>query len=160
MEYQEYKAASFWFLFFVIFAAVPLVKTSDYQLMLATHILLWGMFAVFQPVVGLTGMLSFGQGLYYGLGVYPVGLWCVTWVTDGGAWYKSLALWAHRNLNLLGLLIIRVSGVFFTVLTLASVSWSGNSCLDSTTSQGVTTGSRGSFLPEYCRTVSCTITSL
>ncbi len=66
---KSYKAASFWVLFFVIFAAVPLVKTSDYQLMLATHILLWGMFAVaFNMLFGLTGMLSFGQGLYYGLG--------------------------------------------------------------------------------------------
>ena len=55
---KSYKAASFWVLFFVIFAAVPLVKTSDYQLMLANHILLWGMFAVaFNLLFGLTGML-------------------------------------------------------------------------------------------------------
>jgi branched-chain amino acid transport system permease protein len=118
---KSYKAASFWVLFFVIFAAVPLVKTSDYQLMLATHILLWGMFAVaFNLLFGLTGMLSFGQGLYYGLGAYSVGLmvrylgdgWFVTGIVIGPLACIVISI-------LIGLLIIRVSGVFFTVLTLA-----------------------------------------
>ncbi|MGO9117819.1 MAG: branched-chain amino acid ABC transporter permease [Desulfomonilaceae bacterium] len=118
---KSYKAASFWVLFFVIFAAVPLVKTSDYQLMLANHILLWGMFAVaFNLLFGLTGMLSFGQGLYYGLGAYSVGL-MVRYLGDG--WFVpgiGIGLLGSIVISILiGLLIIRVSGVFFTVLTLA-----------------------------------------
>ncbi|HTY24074.1 MAG TPA: branched-chain amino acid ABC transporter permease [Desulfomonilaceae bacterium] len=118
---KNYKAASFWALFIVIFAAVPLVKTSDYQLMLANHILLWGMFAVaFNMLFGLTGMLSFGQALYYGLGAYAVGM---TVRYMGEAWFLpaiGAGLVAAIILSILvGLLTIRLSGVFFTVLTLA-----------------------------------------
>ncbi len=118
---KSYKAAAFWVLFLVVFAAVPLVKTSDYQLMLASHILIWGMFAVaFNMLFGLTGMLSFGQGLYYGLGAYSVGL-AVRYLGEG--WFVpgiGIGLLASVVLSILiGLLIIRVSGVFFTVLTLA-----------------------------------------
>jgi len=118
---KNYKAASFWAIFIVIFAAVPLVKTSDYQLMLANHILLWGMFAVaFNMLFGLTGMLSFGQALYYGLGAYAVGM---TVRYMGEAWFLpaiGAGLVAAIILSILvGLLTIRLSGVFFTVLTLA-----------------------------------------
>jgi len=118
---KTYKAAAFWVVFFVIFATAPLVKRSDYQLMLANHILLWGMFAVaFNMLFGLTGMLSFGQGLYYGLGAYAVGL-MVRYLGDG--WFVpgiGIGLLASIVISILiGLLIIRVSGVFFTVLTLA-----------------------------------------
>ena len=118
---KSYTAAAFWVLFFVIFAAVPLVKTSDYQLMLASHILVWGMFAVaFNLLFGLTGMLSFGQGLYYGLGAYSVGM-MVRYL--GESWFVPgivIGLLGSIVLSILiGLLIIRVSGVFFTVLTLA-----------------------------------------
>ena len=69
---------------------------------------------------GITGMLSFGQALYYGLGAYSVGL-----MVDhlGIAWYLpaigigivSVLLLSY----LLGLLVIRVGGVYFTMLTLA-----------------------------------------
>jgi len=74
----------------------------------------------FNMLWGVTGMLSFGQALYYGLGAYAVGLmvkhvgtgWFLPGVALGliGAVILSIAV---------GLLIIRVSGVFFTVLTLA-----------------------------------------
>ena len=69
---------------------------------------------------GLTGMLSFGQGLYYGLGAYSVGM-MVRYLGDG--WFVPgivIGLLASIVISILiGLLIIRVSGVFFTVLTLA-----------------------------------------
>ncbi len=89
--------------------------------MLANHILLWGMFAVaFNLLFGLTGMLSFGQGLYYGLGAYGVGM-MVRYL--GESWFVPgivVGLLGSIVLSILiGLLIIRVSGVFFTVLTLA-----------------------------------------
>ncbi|MCP4707628.1 MAG: branched-chain amino acid ABC transporter permease, partial [Planctomycetes bacterium] len=95
--------------------------TSTYQLNLASHILIWGMFAVaFNMLWGVTGMLSFGQALYYGLGAYCVGL---TVHYLGNAWYlpaMGLGLLAAAALAfLLGLLVIRVSGVYFTMLTLA-----------------------------------------
>jgi len=103
------------------FAVVPLAHTSGYQIMLASHILVWGLFAVsFNMLWGVTGMLSFGQALYYGLGAYSVGLF-VKHV--GAGWFVpgmlvGLVLSVVISL-LIGLLVIRVGGVFFTVLTLA-----------------------------------------
>lgn len=117
----KYREAVIWILLFVGFGALPLLKASGYQLMLASHILLWGLFAVaFNMLWGVTGMLSFGQALYYGLGAYSVGLMVKHL---GDAWFLpglGLGLVASIILStVLGLLIIRVSGVFFTVLTLA-----------------------------------------
>ncbi len=115
------KQTVFWLVLFVGFALVPVISTSKYHMLLASHILLWGLFAVaFNMLWGVTGMLSFGQALYYGLGAYSVGL-MVKHV--GAAWFLPgvvLGLVAAVILSVaVGLLIIRVSGVFFTVLTLA-----------------------------------------
>ncbi|AFM24704.1 branched-chain amino acid ABC transporter permease [Desulfomonile tiedjei] len=118
---NNYKEIVFWAILFVIFGSLPIIGSSSYHLMLASHILLWGLFAVaFNMLWGVTGMLSFGQALYFGLGGYAVGL-MVRHVGD--AWFVpgiGLGLIAAAILSLaIGLLIIRVSGVFFTVLTLA-----------------------------------------
>ncbi|MEW6349247.1 MAG: branched-chain amino acid ABC transporter permease [Thermodesulfobacteriota bacterium] len=117
----HFKATVLWALFCVVFGVVPVVKSSDYQLILANHILIWGMFAVaFNMLWGVTGMLSFGQALYYGLGAYAVGL-MVKYL--GGSWFLAgvgAGLVGSVVVSILiGLLIIRVGGVFFTVLTLA-----------------------------------------
>ena len=115
------KEVIFWAIFFVIFGLVPVFAKSDYHLMLANHILIWGMFAVaFNMLFGVTGMLSFGQALYYGLGAYSVGLivkgfgevWFVPAIVVGLLFAVFISI-------LIGLLVIRVSGVYFTVLTLA-----------------------------------------
>lgn len=66
---KTYKTAAFWIVFILVFALAPLRMTSNYQIILANQILIWGMFAVaFNMLFGVTGMLSFGQALYYGLG--------------------------------------------------------------------------------------------
>lgn len=115
------KALISWGLFVLIFGLVPLLKQSDYHLMLANYILIWGMFAMaFNMLFGVTGMLSFGQALYYGLGAYSVGLVVKTF---GAFWFLpaiglGLLLTVVASF-LLGLLVIRLSGVYFTVLTLA-----------------------------------------
>ena len=118
---KSYKTAAFWIVFILVFALAPLRMTSNYQLVLANHILIWGMFAVaFNMLFGVAGMLSFGQALYYGLGAYGVGL---SVKHLGASWFWpgiGMGLIGSVVLSVLvGLLIIRVSGVFFTVLTLA-----------------------------------------
>ncbi|MBI5569454.1 MAG: branched-chain amino acid ABC transporter permease [Desulfomonile tiedjei] len=117
----DLKQAVLWLVVFAAFALVPVATASKYHLLLAAHILLWGLFAVaFNMLWGVTGMLSFGQALYFGLGAYSVGL-MVKHVGPG--WFLpglGLGLVCSVILSLaVGLLIIRVSGVFFTVLTLA-----------------------------------------
>ncbi|MCA1960319.1 MAG: branched-chain amino acid ABC transporter permease [Desulfomonile sp.] len=120
-EKKSYLSEVFLFVVVAAFAAVPLLRPSSYQIMLASHILVWGLFAVaFNMLWGVTGMLSFGQALYFGLGGYGVGLmmkhlgevWFLPGMITGLIAAAILAV-------LIGLLIIRVSGVFFTVLTLA-----------------------------------------
>jgi branched-chain amino acid transport system permease protein len=115
------KAAILWGLMILLFALVPVLMTSSYQLNLASHVLIWGLFAVaFNMLWGVTGMLSFGQALYYGLGAYFVGL-MVQYL--GSAWYLpaiGIGMLAVAGTSfLLGLLVIRVGGVYFTMLTLA-----------------------------------------
>jgi len=105
----------------VVFGLVPVLKTTNYQMLLAAHVLVWGLFAVsFNMLFGVTGMLSFGQALYYGIGAYGVGL-CVKYL--GQAWFFPGMLAGIATAAvvswLLGHLIIRVGGVFFTMLTLA-----------------------------------------
>jgi branched-chain amino acid transport system permease protein len=118
---KDYKYIAFWLPLIAIFGLFPLLRPSGYHLVLSLHILLWGLFAVaFNMLWGVTGMLSFGQALYYGLGAYSVGL-MVKYL--GAGWFVPaivLGLVCSVVLSLVvGLLIIRVSGVFFTVLSLA-----------------------------------------
>lgn len=117
----KFSAAILWTLMILGFALVPVLMRSSYQLNLASHVLVWGLFAVaFNMLWGVTGMLSFGQALYYGLGAYFVGL-MVEYL--GSAWYLPAIgigmLAVAATSFLLGLLVIRVGGVYFTMLTLA-----------------------------------------
>jgi branched-chain amino acid transport system permease protein len=118
---MNYKAATLWGMIVVLFALVPVLASSPYQINLASHVLIWSLFAVsFNMLWGVTGMLSLGQALFYGLGAYSVGL-MVNYL--GSAWYLpgiGIGLLAAALLAFfLGLLVIRVGGVYFTMLTLA-----------------------------------------
>ncbi|MCF8125072.1 MAG: branched-chain amino acid ABC transporter permease [Desulfotignum sp.] len=115
------KELLLWSLLVIIFGLVPVFMTSTYQMNLASHILIWGLFATsFNMLWGLTGMLSFGQALYYGLGAYFVGL-MVKYL--GSIWFfpgMLIGLIAAVIVAfLIGRLLIKVGGVYFTMLTLA-----------------------------------------
>jgi branched-chain amino acid transport system permease protein len=118
---RNLRAASLWGLIVLAFVLVPVLSTSSYYTNLACQILIWSLFAVsFNMLWGVTGMLSLGQALYYGLGAYSVGL-MVNYL--GSQWYLpglGIGLLAAALLSLLlGMLVIRVGGVYFTMLTLA-----------------------------------------
>ena len=118
---RSLRAVSLWGLIVLAFALVPVLSSSSYHTNLACQILIWSLFAVsFNMLWGVTGMLSLGQALYYGLGAYSVGL-MVNYL--GSQWYLpaiGLGLLAAALLALLlGMLVIRVGGVYFTMLTLA-----------------------------------------
>jgi branched-chain amino acid transport system permease protein len=118
---RHLRTASLWGILLLVFALVPVLTTSAYKLNVASHILVWGLFAVsFNMLWGITGMLSFGQALYYGLGAYSVGL--MTSYFGSGWFLPAIALGVAAVIGLsflLGLLVIRVGGVYFTMLTLA-----------------------------------------
>ena len=113
--------ALIWIILVGVFGSVPLLMSSTYQLNVANYILIWALFAVaFNMLWGVTGMLSFGQALYFGIGGYSIGL-MINYLGNG--WYfPGLLLGLLVSLvvsGLLGLLVIRVGGVYFTMLTLA-----------------------------------------
>ncbi len=122
MKYlTDYKTTILWGLLTLSFGIVPLVMTSSYQLNVANYILVWALFATsFNMLWGITGMLSFGQAIYFGIGGYSIGL---TVHYLGSSWYfPSILLGLFFTIILsflLGLLVIRVGGVYFTMLTLA-----------------------------------------
>jgi branched-chain amino acid transport system permease protein len=93
---SKYKFGLLWGIGFVVFALVPVLMTSRYQMNLASHILIWGLFAVsFNMLWGVTGMLSFGQALYFGIGAYSIGLF----VTHAGkGWYLASSHPCERRL--------------------------------------------------------------
>jgi branched-chain amino acid transport system permease protein len=117
----KFKELAPWIALILVFSLVPVLKTSDYHLTLANHMLVWGLFAVsFNMLFGQTGMLSFGQALYFGLGAYFTGLMVDHY---GSALFlpgMAMGVAAAALLALaIGPLTIRVTGVYFTVLTLA-----------------------------------------
>jgi branched-chain amino acid transport system permease protein len=70
-------------------------------------------------LLGLVGLLSFGQGLFFGLGAYGSAIL----LKDGGAAtlpsVLAAAVLAAAVAGLLGLLAVRRRGVYFVMLTLA-----------------------------------------
>src|SRR5262245_30455173 len=102
-------------LLFLIPLALP-----HFYLLLATEIVIMGLFAVaFNLLLGYAGMVSFGHAAFYGLAAYTCGLL----LKKAGAPF-ALALLAAPVLAavaalLFGLLCIRLTRIYFSMLTLA-----------------------------------------
>lgn len=103
------------------FFVLPLVGLSDYLVILINEILVWGLFALaFNLLFGIAGMLSFGQALFYGFGAYVTGLLVIHF--GAGVFIPSILIGMIAAVVIsyaLGLITIRLSGVYFTMLTLA-----------------------------------------
>ncbi len=92
---------------------------DDFGLMLATEILVWGLFAMsFDLVLGYTGMLSIAHSLFFGVGAYSIALMATR---AGAGPFAGTAVAAAATL-LLGLVVgaisVRVRGHSFIVVTL------------------------------------------
>ncbi len=89
-----------------------------FQVVLLTEIIIWGVFALsFDLIYGYTGMLSFGQSIFFGVGAYVL--------TYGMTWELGLLLSLVMVLlsgALLGLIIgavaVKVRGAKFFLVTL------------------------------------------
>lgn len=113
-------------------AALPLVL-SRFYLLLATEILIFGLFAAsFNLLFGYTGLLSFGHAAYFGLAAYVAGL-----LLRNAGLSVLLAIPAGVLLAALAALVIgyfcgRLDEVYFAMLTLAfaqilhSIVWHWN----------------------------------
>lgn len=103
----------------VLLLIVPLVAGRFYQFLL-TQILIASLVAVaFNLLLGTTGLLSFGQMAFYGVGAYTVGLLAMK---AGFGTLPALLLspvFAALAAGVIGFFCVRLSGVHFAMLTLA-----------------------------------------
>jgi branched-chain amino acid transport system permease protein len=103
----------------LLLLAVPLVTGRFYQYLL-TQIFIASLVAVaFNLLLGTTGLLSFGQAAFYGVGAYTVGLLATK---AGVSTLPALLLapvFAAVVAGLIGFFCVRLSGVHFAMLTLA-----------------------------------------
>ena len=103
----------------VLLLIVPLVAGRFYQYLL-TQILIASLVAIaFNLLLGTTGLLSFGQMAFYGVGAYTVGLLAMK---AGFGTLPALLLspvFAALAAGVIGFFCVRLSGVHFAMLTLA-----------------------------------------
>lgn len=90
---------------------------------LATQIMIVSLAAIgFNVLLGYGGLLSFGHAAYYGLGGYIAGLFLLRVVHDNpNLWLALLAAVIGVGIIsfVIGLLVVRLYGVYFALLTLA-----------------------------------------
>src|SRR5262245_3317550 len=98
---------------------VPLALPHFYPL-LATEILIMGLFAIdFNLLLGYAGMVSFGHAAFYGLGAYACGLLLKKAGWPFAAAFLAAPVVAALAALLFGLLCIRLTRIYFSMLTLA-----------------------------------------
>jgi branched-chain amino acid transport system permease protein len=119
----------------VVALAVFPLTAGNYPVKLLQEILIWGIFAMsLDLLMGYAGMVSFGHSAFFGIGGYVAALALVT--SPGLVSALVLpALAAGLAALVIGFFSIRVSGVYFIMLTLAfsqmfhaytfQVSWLG-----------------------------------
>lgn len=109
-----------WLAYVLIFGGVVFVG-GEHTIHIASQIVILGLFALsFNVLFGTAGLLSFGQAIFYGLGAYVTGMVAKSFGADYFLWALLLAPVAAILLSaLLGALSLRLSDVYFTMLTLA-----------------------------------------
>lgn len=112
-----YSNRNFVFLLFIILASIlPFISLSVAE---ATDILLFGFFAIsFNILLGYTGILSFGHGLYFGLGAYGTGLF-LRWVDVSPISIIVGVMLATSIAAIVGYFCTIRRGVYFALITVA-----------------------------------------
>jgi branched-chain amino acid transport system permease protein len=92
---------------------------TAYQQSVLTEVMIWGLFAMaFDLLYGYTGMLSFGQAVFFGAGAYGTafGVLRLGW----GTWEALIfgIVLAAGCALVVGILAVRVSGHYFLILTI------------------------------------------
>jgi branched-chain amino acid transport system permease protein len=102
----------------VLLAAFPWLL-GNYPVRLLQEILIWGIFAMsLDLLMGYAGMVSFGHSAFFGVGGYVAGL-ALKESPGVGAALVYPAVAAALAALVIGFFSIRVSGVYFIMLTLA-----------------------------------------
>ena len=132
-----------------IAAALPLVL-SNYQVGLATEVLIFGMLAMSIDILaGFAGRTSLGHGAIFGVSTYVV-VYATAQAGLSPAISFALGIVAATLVAVVfGLLAVRTSGVYFLLLTLALGMIVWGICLRWTQVTGGENGMRGDIRPEW-----------
>jgi branched-chain amino acid transport system permease protein len=93
---------------------------GNYPVKLLEEILIWGIFAMsLDLLMGFAGMVSFGHSAFFGVGGYAAALALTHWGAGGTSALLLPAAATAVVALVIGYFSIRVSGVYFIMLTLA-----------------------------------------
>ena len=96
---------------------MPLLMQSG---SLASEVLIFGLAAMgCNLLLGFTGLLSFGQGIFFGLGSYTIALTLTRWPVPMPLALALAMLMGALGAALVGWVAIRQKGTYFVMLTLA-----------------------------------------
>jgi len=104
----------------IVICFLPLVL-STYGLRILTEILIWAIFAMsFDLMLGYLGLISFGHSAFWGLGAFTVGiLHTKGMVFDFSLMIICVGLVSIAIGVIFGLLAMRTTDIYFTLVTLA-----------------------------------------
>jgi branched-chain amino acid transport system permease protein len=108
------------FIILATFLVVPVIVMPLGGMSLAIEVMIWAIFAMgFNILLGVTGLPSFGHGIFFGAGAYICGLIQQhivpsTWIPLLGSLLFCAALAA-----VLGIFLARKRGIYFALLTIA-----------------------------------------
>lgn len=101
----------------VVVLIMPLLMTSG---SLASEVLIFGLAAMgCNLLLGFTGLLSFGQGIFFGLGSYTLALTLTRWPLPMPLALTLAMLMGALGAAIVGWIAIRQKGTYFVMLTLA-----------------------------------------
>jgi len=142
------RSASGFLLVLVIFGVLPLV-VSSYQMSIANEILIFALLAMSIDILaGYAGRTSLGHGALFGISTYVVIYW--TSIHGGSVWIGCLlgVIAATLAAAVFAAFAVRVSGVYFLLLTLALGMIVWGVCLRWTSVTGGENGIRGVGRPD------------
>jgi len=107
-------------LFAVVAAWPKIIPLIGGYVGLGTEMVIFAIFALgFDLLLGYTGILSFGQAAYFGLAAYTMGIVCIHFHSPILLGMLVGILAATLAAVVIGLLIIRKTGIYFAMLTIA-----------------------------------------
>ena len=105
------------FLALAVVLIMPLLMNSG---SLACEVLIFGLAAMgCNLLLGFTGLLSFGQGIFFGLGSYTIALTLTRWPLPMPVALATAMVMGGLGAALVGWVAIRQKGTYFVMLTLA-----------------------------------------
>jgi branched-chain amino acid transport system permease protein len=104
---------------FLLALTIPWVG-SRYDTFLATQIAISALFAVsLNLLLGITGLVSFGHVAYFGIGSYVCGILMKTYAMPFSIALPAAALGAASGALVFGFFCVRLTKIYFAMLTLA-----------------------------------------